>query len=339
VWIFLFLHIKYFFHIILILVSCSVFAQEKRFQLKLTIANNVHLKNALFLNENKLIETNNQIDYFGYIIKDQLQYLIYDKDTIAQLFATTGYYEIIVNKENRDTNSQNINIAFIKQPQLSSDFNFFKSKKEELEKKYEIYLKKEDSITKHFTSFLMNYAIRIKDNEVLKYYVFQLPQKNVFTSQFIQKLSVLQQNKQLSQQQQQYMLLQKGNVLQDFNITKNINLHQLKSKYYLIDFWASWCGPCRKKHPFYEKLYAKYHPLGFEIVSISFDTNVENWNKAIVQDKMNWLNKQESTGWKSSFVKKYGIYKLPFNILLNDKFEIITTDASLGVIEAFLKQL
>lgn len=99
-----------------------------------------------------------------------------------------------------------------------------------------------------------------------------------------------------------------------------------KGKYILIDFWASWCGPCRAEMPNVVQSYEKYHEKGLEVIAISFDTNKEAWLRAIKTMKMPWVNLSDLAGWESIGAKTYGIRSIPANILLDGEGKIIATD-------------
>ena len=88
--------------------------------------------------------------------------------------------------------------------------------------------------------------------------------------------------------------IEPGSVGPDFQgVTaagETITLHGVKAKVKLVDFWASWCGPCRQEMPNVSKIYKKYHELGLEIIGVSLDKKVEEWTKAMKEEKMEWLN-------------------------------------------------
>ncbi len=97
-----------------------------------------------------------------------------------------------------------------------------------------------------------------------------------------------------------------------------IQLNSLKGKYVLLDFWASWCQPCRMENPNVVKLYKKYHANGFEIFSVSLDANIDQWKKAIEKDGLIWKNHGcDFGGWNSAAAQAYSVHSIPSTFLLN----------------------
>ncbi|MBL4594458.1 MAG: AhpC/TSA family protein [Flavobacteriales bacterium] len=118
-----------------------------------------------------------------------------------------------------------------------------------------------------------------------------------------------------------------GDPAPDFtlNDTKGnpLSLSSLKGKVILIDFWASWCRPCRAENPNVVKAYDKYHSKGFDILSVSLDKDKNKWVAAIKQDNLKWPNHvSDLQAWGSSVVPLYGIGGIPFTLLI-DKDGII----------------
>jgi thiol-disulfide isomerase/thioredoxin len=127
---------------------------------------------------------------------------------------------------------------------------------------------------------------------------------------------------------------------------KTIKLSSLKGKIVLIDFWASWCGPCRKENPNLVKAYEKYHTAkfqdasGFEIYSVSLDKNKEAWLKAIEKDGLYWnTHVSDLLGWDSEAASKYSVSSIPSSFLLDAKGKIIAVNLRGAALEAELEKL
>ena len=91
----------------------------------------------------------------------------------------------------------------------------------------------------------------------------------------------------------------------------------------LVDFWASWCGPCRAEMPNVVEAYNKYHDKGFEVVGVSFDNKKEAWVKAIGQLKMPWLQISDLKGWECAAAPIYKVDGIPDNILIDPQGKIV----------------
>jgi len=105
---------------------------------------------------------------------------------------------------------------------------------------------------------------------------------------------------------------------------KEIALSSLRGKVVLIDFWASWCGPCRKENPHVREIYHQYHDKGFDVYSVSLDDNKASWMKAIADDSLIWVNHvSELKKWQSAVVPLYEIKGIPMTVLLDKEGRII----------------
>ena len=99
-----------------------------------------------------------------------------------------------------------------------------------------------------------------------------------------------------------------------------------KGNYVLVDFWASWCGPCRAEMPNVVAAYEKYHAKGFDVVGVSFDQKEDAWKKAIEQIGMKWHNISDLKGWQCAASEAYGISSIPSNILVDGEGKIVASD-------------
>lgn len=118
-----------------------------------------------------------------------------------------------------------------------------------------------------------------------------------------------------------------------------ISLASLKGKVVLLDFWASWCGPCRVANKHLVKLYAKYQPQGFEIFSVSVDDDKKDWEKAIIKDKITWLQVIDPRNWGAQSAVSWGISVLPTTFLINKKGDVVMIDPKEKQLENAIKQL
>lgn len=118
-----------------------------------------------------------------------------------------------------------------------------------------------------------------------------------------------------------------GQVAPDFTLEtpdgKPLSMHSVKGKIKILDFWASWCGPCRSENPNVVELYKKYSPKGLEIVGVSLDENKDQWQQAIKDDKLTWKHMSDLKGWESAVVQQYGISAIPHTVILDENNVII----------------
>lgn len=115
-----------------------------------------------------------------------------------------------------------------------------------------------------------------------------------------------------------------GLVMKDPN-GNNVSLESFKGKYVLVDFWASWCMPCRQENPNVVEAYNKFKDKNFTILGVSLDQNKEAWISAIQKDNLNWAHMSDLKQWESEAVQKYNIEGIPFNVLLDPQGKIIAS--------------
>ncbi len=107
---------------------------------------------------------------------------------------------------------------------------------------------------------------------------------------------------------------------------KPFSLSQLRGKYVLIDFWASWCGPCREENPNLVAAFNQFKDKNFTVLGVSLDENKQAWVNAIKEDKLNWQQISDLKKWSSAATSLYGIDGIPYNVLIDPQGKIIATD-------------
>ena len=112
-----------------------------------------------------------------------------------------------------------------------------------------------------------------------------------------------------------------------------------KGNYVLVDFWASWCGPCRQEMPNVIQNYERYHAKGFEIVGVSFDQKKDAWVAAVQQIGMRWPQMSDLKGWQCAASDIYGVRSIPASVLLDPQGKIIAIDLRGKALGAKLKEI
>jgi len=105
-----------------------------------------------------------------------------------------------------------------------------------------------------------------------------------------------------------------------------ISLKESLGKVTLIDFWASWCGPCRSENPNVVATYNQLHSKGLNIIGVSLDEKLEKWQEAIAKDKITWTQVSNLKGWQDPIAKSYGVMQIPSTFLVDANGTIIAKD-------------
>lgn len=120
-----------------------------------------------------------------------------------------------------------------------------------------------------------------------------------------------------------------GSMAPDFTLPapdgKNVSLSDYRGKIVLLDFWASWCGPCLREVPNVKKVYDKFHDKGFEILSVSLDDKKDNWVNAIEKNDLDWGHVSSLKGWSCPVAKLYNVSGVPAMLLIDKEGKIVAT--------------
>lgn len=134
-----------------------------------------------------------------------------------------------------------------------------------------------------------------------------------------------------------------GATAPDFTITdtegKEFSLYSVKAKVKLLDFWASWCGPCRGENPNVVAIYKEYHDKGLEIVGISLDNDKEAWLKAIKDDGLIWKHGSDLKGWSAAPAQLYGVRAIPATFLLDENNKIVAKNLRGDALKAKIAEM
>jgi thiol-disulfide isomerase/thioredoxin len=133
-----------------------------------------------------------------------------------------------------------------------------------------------------------------------------------------------------------------GNLAPDIRLPDTsgalVSLADLKGKVVLIDFWASWCVPCRQFNPSLRKIYGANKTKGFEIYGISIDKSAAAWKKAIHADGISWLQVNDNAGWDASVTMDWKVDYIPTSFLLNKEGRVVAVNPNQRKLKSYLKK-
>ncbi|MDX9883015.1 MAG: TlpA disulfide reductase family protein [Prolixibacteraceae bacterium] len=134
-----------------------------------------------------------------------------------------------------------------------------------------------------------------------------------------------------------------GSPAPDFTMNdpegKPVSLSSFRGKYLLIDFWASWCAPCRQENPNVVRMYNKFKDKGFDILGVSLDRDKESWLKGVTDDQLSWTHVSDLQYWQNEVAVLYGVQSIPHTILLDKDGKIIAKNLRGADLEAKLTSL
>jgi peroxiredoxin len=239
----------------------------------------------------------------------------------------------------------------------------FSSKEKELGQQYrDARMKKEedkmkaiesayDSLQNKKIEYLIGYAERHNNSVISPYIVMSnsfaltLPQLEKVTSSFGPSLAQNEYVKYLTNRVNTLKRVAVGqpflNFTQDNPEGKPVSLESVvkKNKYTLVDFWASWCMPCRAENPNVVKAYKTFHKKGFTVFGVSLDKSHDNWVKAIKKDGLDWTQVSDLKFWNSAAAKLYGVQSIPHNVLIGPDGKIVAKNLRGEKLQDTLKKL
>lgn len=210
---------------------------------------------------------------------------------------------------------------------------------------------KYDSIDKQRIKYMVGYVMRHNKSVVSPYIVMRnsfaltLGQLDSVTSNFDTTLNHNTYAKDLKERVSVLKRVAPGQPFVNFTLNdttgKPVSLASVVKghKYTLVDFWASWCAPCRAENPNVVAAFKKYHRKGFTVFGVSLDQNRSKWEQAIRHDGLDWTQVSDLKGWKSAAGKLYGVQAIPHNVLINEKGTIVAQDLRGAALQDKLKAL
>jgi peroxiredoxin len=168
--------------------------------------------------------------------------------------------------------------------------------------------------------------------------------KNMLVKSMTDKIAELQKNQGGGDAgSEEPTAVKVGQVAPDFTLPdpsgKMISLSSFRGKYVLVDFWASWCGPCRQENPNVVKAYQQFKGKNFTILGVSLDKTKDKWQEAIKADGLAWNHVSDLKFWESAVVPLYGINAIPTNFLLDPQGKIIAANLRGQALEEKLKEV
>ena len=209
-----------------------------------------------------------------------------------------------------------------------------------------------DSVKNVISKIYYNYLLKNKNSLIkifaLEKFIFFLPdipnqdEIEKANNQY-SKLSIAEKNsfigKKIKKKLNSYKIdvgMMSPDFTQNDTLGNPVSLKNYRGKYILLDFWASWCAPCRRETPYLKKCFEKYNSKGFEIISISLDSDKKRWVEAIQKDSMNWIHVSDLQYWDNKVTKLYKVSAIPSVFLINPSGKIVAKNISIQEIEKIL---
>lgn len=285
-------------------------------------------KEGVYFVDSLQLDANKEFEYSGYITEPTRLSLevdnIYDSRQVGNLYV----YDFWIEPEDKlDFVGEKFNLNGSRYKLTGS------SKTEEISKKYSrelwnLWQEDKERYSERYTEISKKFFEEIKGTYYGLTLLYSMIRHDYEEEGFVKVKTqeAIQLNPELKrtylyQEIEKKLRFMEGKKLPDYTLFDTNNqeqsLYPFSGKVILVDFWASWCGPCRKLHPHLKEIYDLYHSKGFDIVSISLDDNKERWLKAIEQDEMIWTNLSDLKGVRKGIAKEFAITGVPQSFLID----------------------
>ena len=192
-----------------------------------------------------------------------------------------------------------------------------------------------DSVQAAQSAFIKSFILKNGKSVVAAYlaignaYAFSLEDLQAINKAMDPAIANSSYVKELARREVILLKVQTGQPAPEFTMNdstgKPISLSSFKGKVVLVDFWASWCGPCRAENPNVVAAYNRFNSKGFTVLGVSLDEDKDKWIAAIAKDGLTWTHVSDLIGWKNAAAKQYGVMSIPANFLLDKEGKIIAS--------------